>query len=266
MEHILMREASPLTPEQWAAIDTMVNRTAAAILTGRRIASLYGPLGFGAYVVPLYSYTHEGGAIHARLQRQLPLTTIEHDFTITVRDLEQFNSGLPFDLTPAAAAAAACAYAEDKLILYGDAERGVDGLLTVKGTHKLALGNWDEPGAAVQAVGQAVAHLMAEGYFGPFAALLHPIRLVQLQRVYGGRGILESEILERQLGGGLYASPVMPMDQVLILSTQPHYLDIAMGQDLVTAYVETTNLEHRFRVLETLALRIKQPQAIVILA
>ncbi len=265
MEQILMREASPLTAEQWAAIDAIVNRTAASILVGRRIASLYGPLGFGAYVVPLYTYTHEGGAVHAKLQRQLPFSTIEHDFTITVRDLEQFNSGLPFDLTPAAAAAAACAQAEDRLLLHGDPERSLEGLLNAKGVRKLPLGNWDESGAAVQAVGQAVAQLMADGYFGPFAAVAHPLRLVQLQRVYGGRGILESELIERQLGGGLYTSPVMPMDQVIVLSTQPHYLDIAIGQDLVTAYVETTNLEHRFRVFETLALRLKQPQAIAIL-
>ncbi len=266
MEQILMRETSPLTPEQWNAIDGIVNRTASAILVGRRIAHLYGPLGFGAYVVPLYAYSAAEGAVRAKLLRQLPFSTIEHDFTITVRDLEQFNSGLPFDLTPAAAAAAACAYDEDRLLFFGDAERGLEGLLTAKGTRKLAVGDWDEVGAGAQAIGQAVAQLMADGFFGPFAAVVHPLRLAKLQRVYGGRGILESELIERQLGGGLYASPVMPQEQVLVLATQPHYLDIAVGQDLVTAYIETTNLEHRFRVLETLALRIKQPQAIAVLS
>ncbi len=265
MEQILMREASPLTPEQWNAIDTSVNRTAASILVGRRIAHLYGPLGFGAYVVPLYTYTTSDGAVRAKLQRQLPLTTIEHDFAITVRDLEQFNTGLPFDLAPVAAAAAACAYAEDHLVLFGDAERGLEGLLTAKDALRLPLGNWEEPGSGVRSVGQAVAQLMSQGFFGPFAAVMHPLRLSELQRVHSSRGILESELIERQLGGGLYTSPVMPQNQILVLATQPHYLDIAIGQDLITAYVETTNLEHRFRVIETLALRLKQPQAIAIL-
>ena len=266
MEQILMREASPLSPEQWSAIDATVNRTAASILVGRRIAHLYGPLGFGAYVVPLYVYDTVEGAVRAKLQRQLPLTPIEHDFAITVRDLEQFNSGLPFDLAPVAAAAAACAYAEDKLLLFGDAERGLEGFLTAQGTVKLPLGNWEETGAGLQSIGQAVARLMSQDIFGPFAAIMHPLQLIKLQRVYGGRGILESELIERQLGGGLYTSPVMPQNQVLVLATQPHYLDIAVGQDLVTAYVETTNLEHRFRVMETVALRLKQPQAVVVLS
>jgi len=52
---------------------------------------------------------------------------------------------------------------------------------------------------------------------------------------------------------------------VLVISPKPQYVDLAVGQDMVTAYIETANMEHRFRVFETIALRIKQPGAICVL-
>jgi uncharacterized linocin/CFP29 family protein len=41
-----------------------------------------------------------------------------------------------------------------------------------------------------------------------------------------------------------------------------HKLDLAIGQDLVTAYRGNEALDHLFRVMETNALRVKRPQAI----
>jgi len=38
-----------------------------------------------------------------------------------------------------------------------------------------------------------------------------------------------------------------------------------VGQDLNTAYLESKNLNHYLRVLETVALRIKRPGAICVL-
>jgi uncharacterized linocin/CFP29 family protein len=40
------------------------------------------------------------------------------------------------------------------------------------------------------------------------------------------------------------------------------HFDLAVGQDLATAYLESRNLNHYLRVMETIALRIKDPGAI----
>jgi uncharacterized linocin/CFP29 family protein len=39
-------------------------------------------------------------------------------------------------------------------------------------------------------------------------------------------------------------------------------LDLVVAQDLVTAYLGPENMDHHFRVLESLVLRIKRPGAI----
>jgi uncharacterized linocin/CFP29 family protein len=260
-DHILMREDAPFTDEQWRIVDQTVSEVANRVMVGRRILDLYGPLGFGAYTVPLYTYGGEE-AVRAKITRQLSMSTLMHDFVITVKDLELINAGQPFDKAPVAAAATRAARAEDALIFNGDKGEGADGLLTVEGRSVRELSDWDEEGAALQDIAATTAHLVSEGFYGPYFVVLHPVRYTKLQRVYGKRGILEVELIEKQAKGGVFATPVMPEDKVLVVAGQSQYMDLAVGLDLSVAFVETVNLEHCFRLMETLALRIKQPQAI----
>ena len=73
---------------------------------------------------------------------------------------------------------------------------------------------------------------------------------------------MEVELLEKQVTGGIFTSPGIPLDKVLLVTAQPQYVDLAVGMDLAAGYLETVNLEHRFRLMETLALRVKQAGAI----
>jgi len=263
MENVLMRGNSPLTPEQWQVVDTTVSQVAQQILVGRRVLDLFGPLGFGAYTVPLYNYPGGGEApVRAKMVRQLPMTLLQQDFIITVKDLELMNAGQPFDIAPIAAAATQIALAEDRLILFGDAEEGVAGLLNIEGRKVMPLSDWAEEGAAVAEVGKAIAALIEGNFYGAYALILHPARLSRLQRVVGRGGILETELLEKQATGGIFSSPGIPLNKVLLVTAQPQYVDLAVGMDLAAGYLETVNLEHRFRLMETLALRVKQAGAI----
>jgi len=263
MESILLRNDAPLTPEQWQLIDTTVAETVGRILVGRRVLDLYGPLGFGAYTVPLYTYeSTEGEPVRAKISRQLSMTTLMKKFVITAKDLELMNAGQPFDIAPVAAAATQMALAEDAVVFSGDANEGAAGLLDVEGRLKLDLGDWDEEGTALANVTTATATLISKGFYPPYSVAMHPLLAAKLQRVYGKRGILEIDLLERQAKGGVFTSPSLPRDKVLIIAAQAQYVDLAVGLDIATGFVETTNLEHHFRIMETLALRIKQPGAI----
>ncbi|MBN1487612.1 MAG: bacteriocin family protein [Anaerolineae bacterium] len=261
VEHILMREDAPLSAAQWQLVDQNVANVAARVMVGRRVLDLYGPLGFGVYTVPLYTYGGEE-SVRAKIVGQLSMQTLAKDFAISAKDLELMNSGQPFDVAPVSAVATRIARAEDQLIFNGDAEAGVDGLLTVKGRQTFSLGDWDEEGAALQEVSTAIAHLVSEGYYGPHYVIMHPLRYTKLQRVYGRRGVLEVDLLERQASGGILSTPTLPPDKVLVIAAQSQYVDLAVGLDLSVAFIETADMEHRFRLLETLSLRIKQPAAI----
>jgi uncharacterized linocin/CFP29 family protein len=255
MEQILMREAAPLEPSQWQAIDQTVKQVASAILVGRRFLSLYGPLGYGAYTVPLYTYVVKPGEpVRAEPPEPLPLTEVAREFAIQMRDLAAFQAGQPFDVAPVAAAAALCAMDEDALIFKG--------LLGARNRLKAPLGDWSTEGQALADVSAAIARLFANHIYGPYTVVMHPNRYALLQRVYGRQGILEEELLEKRVRGGVFQSPMMPEDRVLVIAAQPPFMDLAVGQDMVTAYLESSAMEHRFRIFETIALRIKQPTAI----
>lgn len=263
MENILMRSDAPFTDAQWQLIDTTVSEVIGRVVVGRRILDLYGPLGFGAYTVPLYTYkSADGEPVRAKIARQLTLNTLMKEFIITAKDLELMNEGQPFDTAPVAAAATQLALAEDKLIFNGDADEGVEGLLNVTGRLTLPLGDWNEDGQALADVSAATAKLVSEGFYPPYFVAMHPLLYTKLQRVYGRRGILEVELLEKQATGGVFASPSVPQNKVLIIAAQPQYVDLAVGLDIATGFVETVSLEHRFSIMETLALRVKQPGAI----
>lgn len=258
MEHILMRQDAPLTPAQWELIDGTVEQVAGRILAGRRFLNLYGPVGFGAYTVPMYTYmAKKGEPIRSAAPAQVALGLIHKDFIVKAQDLELFNAGQPFDVAPVAAAAAFCAYAEDELVF--------EGLLKARGRVELPLGDWAEEGKSLEDVAAAAAKLMAGGFYGPLAVVMHPLRYARLQRVAGRRGVLESELVGKVAAAGLFQSPAVPEGQVLVISPQPQYVDLAVGVDLVTGFVETVDFEHRFRVMEKIALRVKQAGAICVL-
>jgi uncharacterized linocin/CFP29 family protein len=266
MENILMRGDAPLTDAQWQLIDATVGEVIGRVVVGRRILDLYGPLGFGAYTVPLYTYNSATGEpVRAKVTRQLTLSTLAKDFIITAKDLELMNTGQPFDTAPVAAAVTQLALAEDKLIFSGDAGEGVEGLLNVTGRQTLPLGDWGEEGQALADVSAATAKLVSEGFYPPYFVAMHPLLYTKLQRVYGRRGVLEIELVEKQATGGVFASPSIPQDKVLVIAAQPQYVDLAVGLDIATGFVETTNLEHHFSIMETLALRVKQPGAVCVL-
>ncbi len=266
MENVLMRSDAPLTDAQWQLIDATVGEVIGRVVVGRRILDLYGPLGFGAYTVPLYTYNSANGEpVRAKVTRQLALSTLAKDFIITAKDLDLMNSGQPFDTGPIAAAATQLALAEDKLIFSGDADEGVEGLLTITGRQTLPLGDWNEEGQALADISAATATLVSAGFYPSYFVAMHPVLYTKLQRVYGRRGILEIELVEKQATGGVFASPSIPQDKVLVIAAQPQYVDLAVGLDIATGFVESVSLEHHFSIMETLALRVKQPGAVCVL-
>src|SRR5205085_2824407 len=89
---------------------------------------------------------------------------IYKDFWIHWRDLEanaQFS--LPVDIGSAAAAAPACAQAQDRLLFDGDAALGLPAPRTVEGRPLLTSRDWNGIGNAYAAVSGAIRGCSASG-------------------------------------------------------------------------------------------------------
>lgn len=270
----LSREQAPLNASEWAELDEAVRRVIANQVTGRRFLSLFGPVGAGVQVIPvdrtpgidqgqvdMVGEVNDAVRLSSRIYQKVPM--LHMDFMVFWRDIESSRTqGVPLDWSMAEAAAAFVAQAEDRLILEGDADDQVDGLLTVPGRQIRTAAEHGESGSGFHDVVKAVDDLSAAGFYPPYTVVTGPSLYAAWHRLYGNSGVLEIEQIRRLADQGVYVTPLMPAHSVLVLAAGAQNMDLAVGADAQVAYVESTSMNHRLRVMETLTLRIKRPGAI----
>ncbi len=255
MTDFLMRDDAPFGAKGWAAIDGVVTGVAKKLLVGRRFIELTGPLGIGVQTVPIFGVGVQGSVVQVTRRDFLTMRMIQQDFMLSALDIETAKAqGVGIEIGPAAAAAAACARAEDEMIF--------GALIGATGSKRVELSDWSEPGAALNDVVAATEALVDDGLFGPFALALSPALYARTQRVSRGMGRMVSKLIKDVVEGGMFRSPCLQADQGVVVSLGKHNIDLVVGQDLVTAYLGNEELDYRFRVLESLVLRIKRPGAI----
>lgn len=265
----LARETSPLEPGTWEQIDAAVVKAARNVLAGRRILQLFGPLGVGVESIHIDDAQEkdeviEDGFITTKGRKLVEIPTIYEDFSLFAKDLASSEkSGYPLDLSKVLTAAQALALKEDRLIFFGSQKLGYDGLLTASGASKLKKKDWSIGENAFTDVAAAIETLVSSGVYGAYALVLSPNLYMQLQRLQPGTGLLEIDRVSKLLNGHVYKTPILGKDQAVLLCPQAENMDLVVGQDMAAAYLEQRELNHYFRVLETVLLRIKRRQAIV---
>jgi len=250
-------------------IDNAVVSAAKKVLIGRRFISVYGPLGAGIQSINVDNVSEldetEGNisVIKGRTYQHIPL--ISEDFPLLWRDLEFSEQlGLPVDLSSASRAAAQCALWEDEFIFFGNEELGYKGLLTEEGTVKLPISDWSEGENPFKDISRGLAKFIENGIIGRKALVLSPNLFVQLQRIQPGTGTTEYERISRLLDSNIFSTPVLKGDKAVLVCSEPQNIDLVIGQDMITSYLETKNLNHYFRIIETILLRIKNKKAVIV--
>lgn len=267
----LARESADLSVELWNRIDDAVVGTARKHLTCRRFLKTHGPLGAGATTVAVDGVAKEEvledgiGRIVGRTQLELPL--FFEGFTLLGRDLDlAARMGMPVDLAPAIAAAKKAARREDDLVLNGNSTLGTAGLLTVKGSAQIKRRDWAKGENGFADVAAAVSQLAKTGYLGRYALAVAPDLYLALQRLQPNTGMLEIDRIQKLIGDNVFMTSVLAPGQAVLVCAEPEYLDLALGLDLSVGYLEFADFNHTFRVMETAALRVKDPAAIVVFA
>ncbi|MCI1944931.1 family 1 encapsulin nanocompartment shell protein [Clostridium luticellarii] len=269
----LSRESAPFSADLWKKVDDAVVNTASRVLIGRRFLNIFGPLGSGIQSINLDNFdetksieeeTIDGiSRIKNREYKEIPL--IYSDFTLPWRDIESSEKlGYPVDLSAATFAAEACAQKEDKLIFLGSESAGYEGIFNAKGTNKIKKNDWKSGENPFTDIASAVEILTEQGIYGKLALIVSPDLYLQMQRIQPGTGVLESDRISKLLHGNIFTSPILGKNKAALLCTEPNYIDIVIGQDIVTAYLELRDLNHVLRILETVLLRIKNRKAIVV--
>lgn len=266
----LSRESSPLPGELWGQIDAAVVKAARNVLVGRRFLRIFGPLGAGVEAIAVddadaVQEVEKDSLITTSGRKFAELPTVFEDFTLLARDLESAEkSGFPVDLSKAARAAEACALKEDKLVFFGHKELGYDGLLTVPGAKKISKKDWSAGEAAFTDIAAGIAYLTEKGFYGAYALTVSPDLYMQMQRLQPGTGLLEIDRVAKLVDGHVYKAQALGQGKAVLVASDQENMDLVIGQDLATAYLEQKDLNHSFRVLETVLPRFKRKQAIVV--
>lgn len=250
----LMRSDSKLSDAQWKAMDEKVVNAARSVLTGRKFLSIYGPLGAG---VPAVEIKADGA------KKIAVLPELSSDFTLSWRDLETAQRlNVPMSWSDAVSAAVDTALKEDSMILLGDKDLGVSGLLSKPGK-TVKMTGWDKDENAFAAVASGLQFLLESRVYGSKVLVVSPDVFALLQRIQPGTGTLESARIEALIEGHIYQTPVLPAKTAVLAACDEQNMDLAIGQDLITAYLGSSDMNHDFRVFETALLRLKNPNAVV---
>lgn len=269
MNDYLGRDGAPFSEALWQQIDETVVGAAKGTLVARRFLTLRGPLGPGASVTSIDRLSREEvdedgfSVMQGRTLVQIP--QLYEDFWLYWRDLEASDeAGAEVNLSAASMAAQSLALREDRMVFYGIKSLGIDGLANAKGANRQKRGDWSQGEGAYADVAKAMTTLLEKGRIGRMTLVVSPDVLVQLERIQPGTGVLESQRIEKLLGSRIYMSVSLTPGTALLLSAQPQYMDLLVGQDIRTAYTEAVELNHHLRVLETAIVRVKAPDAIVV--
>lgn len=265
----LSRESSSISEELWRRIDSTVVDTARSILTGRKFLTIYGPLGIGTDSIVLDSDTvdeeYGDSLITTKGRRFIEIPLLYNDFTLLSRDIERsLQYGYPVDLAKAAVSAEACARKEDQFIFFGDEAHGYEGLLTAQGINRLKKSDWSVGENAFSDVAAALELFAVKNIYGTYVLVVSPDIYTQLQRIQPGTGLIELDRIRKMLSDRVFSSSVLGKNKAVILCSDARNMDLVIGQDLTAAYLEQKDLNHSFRVLESLLPRIKRSQAVTV--
>ena len=167
---------------------------------------------------------------------------------------EQFKQ-IP-ELSDAYKAATEFAILEDKFIL--------EKILGSQGTVKSEMNSWDIPGTAVIDIAKAITKIMESGAREPFILFVSPMRYVKLLAVHEKTGVMELTRI-KNLVREVVVTPVIPDDIAVLISANPHVVDLVLGVDTQVDYLGPEDGYHKLRIRETLATRIRLEKGIAVL-
>ncbi len=267
--NFLARDTVTFPEGFWDTLDKTIINTLKNNLVGRQFLPLYGPLGAGTLNIQVDEISageeESEGLVKTNGRHFVELPQIYEDFTLSWRDLENSEkTGYPLDLTKAIRAAQAMAGKEDNLIFFGSEFLKSKGLMNTPGTKSLKRSDWSQGENAFSDIVEGFSLLRSKGIIGRYSLLVSPDIFAKLHRIQPTLGILEADRISKMLEGRLFQTPVLGKDNAVLVCAEPQYMDLTVGKDIETGYLETKDFNHVFRILETAALRIKCKDAIII--
>ena len=241
--------------------------------------ALFGPLGAGVETVSIERHSQDSPAevdlegkpdpnpIGAHEEEEyVRIPIIYKDFILHWRDVKYSQeTSSPLDNTHAIRSAHQVGDAEDALLFNGSDELKIYGLLNFPGSLSVSGGDWSKPGDSVSDVYAAIRQLLSKNHHFPYVLVMSVDMYEALLKPVRESPVLELEQISKMCVDGVYWSAQIPSGTAALLCSGSQNFDIAVAEDLRIAYLGPSDMNYRFRVYESLVLRVKRPTAICVI-
>jgi uncharacterized linocin/CFP29 family protein len=272
----------PWTDEQWARINQVVQEEAGRARVAATFLPLFGPLPANTDFVREESVEY-GEEITIADRKTIQLPTLQAK--VHVRGAQMADPEMSSVLALFRRAANVLARLEDAVIFNGQPNLdappagppNLENIWEMRGGQRSRGLFAPDIGptvpvrangpALVTAVSNAIGQLEENGHFGPFAVVLGKDLFLAVQTPDGPSLVLPQDCIIPFLGGGsLLRSSTLPDDGGVVVALGGAPVELVVATDMSLSFLQvTTDPIFVFRVFEKIALRIKEPSAIMAL-
>ncbi|AFN03982.1 rubrerythrin [Pyrococcus furiosus DSM 3638] len=185
-------------------------------------------------------------------QEYKPIPLLKKKFYVGIREL---NDGT-YDVSIATKAGELLVKDEESLVIRE--------ILSTEGIKKMKLSSWDNPEEALNDLMNALQEA-SNASAGPFGLIINPKRYAKLLKIYEKSGKMLVEVLKEIFRGGIIVTLNIDENKVIIFANTPAVLDVVVGQDVTLQELGPEGDDVAFLVSEAIGIRIKNPEAIVVL-
>ncbi len=261
---ILKRSLAPIFPAAWDEIDEQAKIALKAVLAGRKVVDVTGPLGWNCDAVSegTLSLVEKSPVenVNYGIRESLPLVEIRIPFILSMWDVDNISrNSKTVDFTPVIEAARKAALFEDTAIFQGLEEAGILGLEIEADNETVELGLDDE--SILTAVVEGMTTLNDRSMEGPYALVCSLPLWKKIKTSAKGYPLLKR--IKDALGDDCRIVLSPQYETAMLISMKEGNNELVIGQDFSIGYQSHTNTDVSFYITETFTFRTLAPESIV---
>ena len=264
---ILKRELAPIPMEAWNEIDEQATRSLTAILSGRRVLDVSGPMGTDFPGIPEgrldYPKKQPKGLLKYGIRKVHHIVEVRVPFELDVNEMDNVVRGAKdVDLANLEDAARKIALFEEQVIFHGLAEANITGLKLCVGDECLTIGS--KPEELLEGIAEGVTAFTSRSIEGPYAFIVGPKLWSRMSAHVQGYPIkMQAETI---LGGPVLLSPYLSdkfANEAYMISQRGGDLELVLGQDLAIGYEGHSAAKVKLYFTESFTFRVLEPSAVL---
>jgi len=264
---ILKRELAPIPMEAWAEIDEQATRSLKAMLSGRKVLDVTGPMGTDFPGVPEgrldYPKKQPKNDLRYGIRKVHHIVESRVAFELDINEMDNVVRGArDVDLAGLEEAAKKIALFEEQVIFHGLPEANISGLKLCIGNECLTIGS--KPEELLEGIAEGVASFSSRSIEGPYSFIVGPRLWSRMSAHVQGYPIkMQAETI---LGGSVLLSPYLSdqfADEAYMISQRGGDLELILGQDLAIGYESHTAERVKLYFTESFTFRVLEPQAVL---